>query len=577
MAQDVTIVGEDGRPLSIAPRSRARADGAPGTPGWNWGALQAPGGSSAFFPYDASLPASQEMGNWWPVIRSPDSEINWFRDRVVGRTRDLVRNSGWASGGIARILDSTIGTQLRLSAMPDYRALAQQTGITAFDAKWANEYRRAVESLYRGYAEHPGRWNDLERSLTVGQQQRLALRHKLIDGDGLSLAYWRPDRVGPGAATFATCFQIVDPDRLCNPLMQMDTKYLRGGVEIDDDGVRVAAHIRKAEPYDWYNALESNEWERVEFEDPDGWRRVYLDFDIDRAGQHRGLSIFVPVLTHMRMLARYYGVELQAATLAATFGTYVTSPYDPAQVEEAIGGIEDAELSAYQKLRAAWSKEKPAMFGGVRMPTLAPGESIESVASQHPHGNFGEFAHEMLCVFAAATGVSVEQVTQDWSKTSYSSARAALMETWKTLMRRRGDFCTNTATPWYATWLWEVHDRGMLKDVLPRNAPKYVEAAAAYARADWLGPGRGYIDGQKEPLGAQLRMDTAVSTLRDEAAEQGADWEEQLDQRQIEIEGFRERNIPLPSWSNEEAAKTDEETGSHDPDSPNYKSGGRTE
>ncbi len=33
------------------------------------------------------------MGNWLPMIRSPDAEINWFRDRMVARSRDLARNS----------------------------------------------------------------------------------------------------------------------------------------------------------------------------------------------------------------------------------------------------------------------------------------------------------------------------------------------------------------------------------------------------------------------------------------------------------------------------------------------------
>ena len=89
--------------------------------------------------------------------------------------------------------------------------------------------------------------------------------------------------------------------------------------------------------------------------------------------------------------------------------------------------------------------------------------------------------------------MSVEQVTQDWSRTNYSSARASLAETWKTLMRRRADFCTNTATPWYATWLWEAMDRGQLP--LPAGAPAFVEAQSAYAGAKWLGPARGYIDG----------------------------------------------------------------------------------
>jgi lambda family phage portal protein len=274
---------------------------------------------------------------------------------------------------------------------------------------------------------------------------------------------------------------------------------------------------------------------------------VIHSYDRDRAGQHRGIGVFMPVLNHMRMLATYYGVELQQATLAATMGTYVTSPYDPALVQDALGADDDSELPLYQSLRAEWNKERPALFNGVRVPTLAPGEEINSVASAHPHSNFPAFAHEMLCVFASATGVSVEQVTQDWSKTNYSSARAALMETWKTLMRRRSNFSTNFATPMYGVWLQEAMERGELP--LPARAPDYQQAATSYSRARWLGPARGWVDPTKEPAGAVLRMEAGISTLEDEAAEQGQDWEEIADQRAIEQKAYAERGLPPPKWA----------------------------
>lgn len=215
------------------------------------------------FPYEAASWATQEMGNWLPWIRSPDAEINQFRDRMVARHRDLVRNDGLAAGGITRILDNTVGASLRLSANPDYRALAARTGNRKFDSVWAEEYRRTVEALWRGYADDIGRYGDVSRQLTVSQQMRLALRHKLIDGDSLVVNYWMPERVGYGKADYATAFMVVDPDRLSNPFQMVDSKYMRGGVEIDDFGVPIAYHIRKAHQNDWYNSVESMDWERV--------------------------------------------------------------------------------------------------------------------------------------------------------------------------------------------------------------------------------------------------------------------------------------------------------------------------
>jgi len=534
------IVDTTGKPFGDLPAGgRARADA-----GWGGSGITQPPYSSQF-PYEASNVQTQEMGQWFPIIRSPDSEINQYRDRMVARSRDLSRNDGWANGGITRILDNTVGAHLRLSANPDWRYLRRLA--KGFGPEWADEFRSAVEALWRAYSEDLGHWNDVSCQLSMSQQMRLGLRHKLIDGEDLYVAHWMPERIGRGAAKYATAFLLVDPDRLSNPYQMVDTKNLRGGVEIDDDGVPIAYHIRKAHQNDWYNAAESMVWERVERHDPDGWRRVIHDFERDRAGQNRGIGIFTPVLAHAKMLARYYGVELQAATMATIFGTYVTSPFDPKMIEAAMDS-EGEELGFYQDLRADWSKERPAMLNGVRIPTLAPGEAINQVQAAHPHDGFADFAHEMLRSIAAALGVSAEQITQDWSKTNYSSARAALLESWKTLSRRNAEFKMGTATPIYATWLQEAIERGDLDDVLPRDAPDFVEAATAYSRCDWLGVARGWVDPVKEKQGAILGLDGGLSTLKRECAEQGLDYEEVIQQRAIEVRMFKEAGLPPPKW-----------------------------
>jgi lambda family phage portal protein len=341
-------------------------------------------------------------------------------------------------------------------------------------------------------------------------------------------------------------------------------------VEIDDLGVPIAYHIRKAQQNDWYNTVEAMTWERIEREEPDGWRRVIHDYERDRANQHRGIGVFTPVLAQMKMLARYYGVELQAAVIAASLGTYVKSPYDPALIQDAIAGDNEEELNFYQQMRADWNKENPAMFNGARIPTLAPGESIEQVASAHPHDQFTPFAQEMQRMFASATGLASQQITQDYSQANYSSMRAALAEVWKTLTRRGDEFKKQTATPAFAVWLEEEYERGDVP--MPRKRPSYREARTLLARCKWLGPGRGYIDRTKEAEGSLMEMTIGATTLEDEVGESsGNDWEETLDQRQIETAAFKARGLPVPEWNGvvQTAGKT-EGRGSHDPTSKNY-------
>ncbi|MDR6850381.1 phage portal protein [Sphingomonas sp. BE137] len=518
------------------------------------------GPNSQFFPYDAANYASQEYGDWFPATRSPDSEININRDRITGRARDLFRNDAWAKGAISRILDSTIGASYRLVSKPDYRALSLYN--KAFDAEWAEEYRRAVEALWRNYADDLGHYNDVGRKLTVSQQFRLALGHKLVDGESLIVAQWRPDRVYVGGARYATCFQGIDPDRLSNPYQGPDTRFMRNGVEIDRDEVPIAYHIRKAHQFDWYNAVESMQWDRVYREDPeDGWRRVYHDYDPDRFAQSRGMSIFAPVIGRMKMLARYYGVELSAATVASAFGLYVTSPFDVDMVRSALEGADDSDDPAqsgmgwYQDMRTDFHNDRNLQVNDVKIASLAPGEKIETVSATRPNSGFSPFTHEMLRGVAAVLGMSGEQVHNDYSEASWSSARAGIVEAEKTFVRRTAEFSLNTASPMFATWLEEPFNRGMLP--LPRSAPSYMEARTAYARCRWLGAARGWVDPVAERQGEVLGMAAGFSTLEEVSAKQGTDWEENLEQRGVEMRRMHELNLPFPQWMNSTETATD--------------------
>ncbi|HHY3037117.1 TPA: phage portal protein, partial [Enterobacter hormaechei subsp. steigerwaltii] len=142
-------------------------------------------------PYDAADSFSDQLANWQPALWSPDNEINIYRDRIVSRARDLVRNDGWANGAVTRLLDNAVGANFRPIMKPDYRVLRMITGNKAFDASWAEEYGKALDGHWRTWSNDPGRYCDVERKLTVSQMLRLGFRHKLIDGDALAILQYR--------------------------------------------------------------------------------------------------------------------------------------------------------------------------------------------------------------------------------------------------------------------------------------------------------------------------------------------------------------------------------------------------
>ena len=493
--------------------------------------------------YDAADLYGQHTAEWSPYLWSADGGLNMYRDRIVARVRDLVRNDGWACGAVTRILDNCVGGNFRPISKPDYRALAQATGIKAFDSAWADEYRKAVDSNYRIWSEDDGRYCDVMRKLTMPQLLRLGFRHKIVDGEALGHVAWLPRRVSFGRARYATSLQIIDPDRLSNPQLRFDIKRVRGGVEIDDLGAPIAYHIRRAHSGDWFSAAESIHWDRVMRETPWGRPIIVHDYDFDQANQHRGMGVLGPVVYRLKALIKYDGAELDSAILNAIFASYIESPHDPEMVESALGD----NLSRYQQERADYHDRKRLSMNGARIPILFPGEKINTVTAERPATNFAAFEKAVLRNCAAAFGLSAQQVSNDWSDVNYSSARGALLEAWKTLDRRRRDYAIGFAGPIRSAWLEESHDIDDLP--LPKGAPEFAEFRGAYGRAMWLGPGRGWVDPVKEREGSVLGMESGLSTLEIEAAEQDLDWEENLDQRKRELDGFKERGLEPPaSW-----------------------------
>lgn len=492
-------------------------------------------------PFDAADRTSQEMADWNPRPTSPDAAMNPDRDIIVSRIRDLVRNDGWASGGVTKICDAVVGADLRLSANPDYRALSAWT--SGFDAVWAKEFTAAVEAAWRSWAYDTAKWCDLTRTLPIPGLFRLGFRHLLIDGDALAAMSWRPGRVGAGRAQLATALQLIHPDRLCNPVDGIDTREMRGGVQLDEDGAAVGYHVRRGHQSDYWAGAETQTWDYVARETDWGRPVMVHYYEVDEAGQHRGAGgLFAPILARLRMLARYDAAELQQSVVNAIFGAYIESPNDPDLVQDA---LDPDAMSATQDARAEFHEAKKLSLNGVRIPTLFPGEKMNFLSSSRPSANFAGFENAVLRNVASGLGLSHPQLSQDWSGVNYSSARAALLEAWKTLSRRRAEFSAGFCSPIYGAFLEEIFEQGILP--LPAGAPDFMEARQAYARCRWIGPGRGWVDPVKEPTGSLLRIGGGLTSLSFEVMENtGMDLEEVADQRLLDQQVFLDRRLPIP-------------------------------
>lgn len=503
-------------------------------------------------PYDAADNTGAHTGNWFPYLTSPDVELNPWRDLIVSRVRDLVRNDGWAAGVITRILDNAIGSVFRPLTKPDYRTLAVKTGF-AFDVQWASEWSSIVNSHWRSWANDDGRYCDTGRRLNFAQMMYAGMCHSLIDGDAIAMVNYIPERLNQ-QALYATSVQLVDPDRLSNPSNQgFDKEYCRGGVQIDEYGAPIGYHFREAHISDYYALGKSSSWQYIDKETSWGRPNVVHYFESDRADEHRGgAGILTPIVQRLKMITKYDQTEMDAATISSLLSIFLESPFDPVSASEALQV--DDDMMQYQHNRTDFHNGKSLTFGGMRIPSLFPGEKINTVSASHPHNQYKEFLGTALRHIAAGTGVTTQQVSGDWSDVNYSSARAAALEGWKTLTRRRDNFAAGFASPIRAAWLEEccmVNDLPWPKGVTDDWLIDHISVLKTpISKCQWLGPGRGWIDPVAEKEGSVLGMEAGLSTLESEIAENvGGDWEEVLDQRSVEIKRCKELGIPLPEWA----------------------------
>jgi lambda family phage portal protein len=471
---------------------------------------------------------SQELGGWHPALLPASRELLPERDDLVARSRDLIRNDGYAAGAQQSLADSVIGTGWTLVPMPNWEAL----GIS-FEA--ATEWSTLVEAKWRAWADDPACWIDAARRRRFADLQMIAFLQWFQTGEHLCLA---KHRMRGGA--YGTYFQPVDPDRLSNPHGRSDSPTLQGGVEIDEeDGAPLAYWIRRGHPNDYTNLGKSWQWTRVPRETEWGRPLVVHGFrDHNGDGLTRGKPPLAAVIEPFRLNDVYARNEAQAAILNAIFAAVMQmqSGIDP-EIAEKIMGAESVT-------DAATGQERTEIrLQGVRVPQLPPGMEIKFLQAQRPVSNFGSFVEAVLRKGAAGAGTSYEQLARDFSKTNYSSARAALLEAWRFVCGTSGFFATTHADHAYALWLEEAIDTGEV--VLPKKAPGFYEMRSAWCDCEWIGPGRGWIDPTKEAQASQMRLDAMLSTLQRECAEQGLDWKRVLRQRkaeQIERErlGFKE-------------------------------------
>lgn len=521
----------DRLPASVAPVS-----GAGSVKMTNYGAYE---GASKF---------DRAVALWRPELRSADSDILPEKRIADARARDIMRNDGFLASGRNIHQDNIVGSLYRLNAKPDWKTLG-------LDESWAEKFSEEVENKFTLWAESELNWPDASRYLTLTGLVRLAVGTYLASGEALATVEWLRDAPRP----FSTAIQMVEVDRLSNPIGERDGRYLRGGVERNEYGAPIAYHIRMAHQSD-YADPNSYFHKRIKIRKP--WGRIQVVHIIERTrpDQTRGITELISMMKELRSTKKFRDIVLQNAVVNATYAATLESelPSDAAfaalgqNMTENITDYAGAYLSSVNQ----YAGSKAMHIDGVKIPHLFPGTklNLRPAGSGGPLGS--DFENSLLRYIAAGLGIGFEQLSRDYSKANYSSIKASMTETWKFMQSRKRMVADRFASHVYRLWLEEAINKGSL-DALPKNATDLFYDglnAEAFAACEWIGASRGQVDELKETQAAVMRLRYGLSTYEDEYSRLGKDWRKKFVQIERERKELESRNIKI-DFSKEDSAQ----------------------
>lgn len=458
-----------------------------------------------------------ELAGWMPNLEPPDDSRMDDWETSVARLRQLIDENGITSGLVQSQLDHIIGPDLKLVAKPDWRALG-------LSAEWAEEFADQAQAVFREWGYDPGLRCHASRTLDFPGILRQGLRSKFSTGEICATAEWI-DRPG---WSFRTAIQPFDPELISTPAGKADDERLRHGIVKDRFGAPVGAFVRQAHPGDSVAITGAYRWRFVRKETDWGRTQLIHIFDQKRANQSRGKSNLIPAIKQIKMLEKWQGATMSAAIINSMYAAVIKSSVQHPEIMQALGGgAQKSPMQSYLTQSLKYHKgTNRIQYDGSKIAHLFPNEELELLSAKQPVAAFEQFERAALRMIAASGNISYEQLSRDYTNTTYSSARASMLEAYKFIVSERQNTAVRMANIIYALVLEDAIYSGRLK--LPAGAPPFNAPGAkrAYSNAKWIGPGRDQIDPTKEAKATQMELAMGLTSHEEEAARRGRDLDE---------------------------------------------------
>lgn len=391
------------------------------------------------------------------------------------RAADLIDNNAIAEGLVTRCVDNVVGTGMTVQAK------------TA-DAGW----NTAAETLVKTWFNEEA---DVTRVAGACETQEMFLRSHLGLGDAIIILLASGE------------LQMIDPGLLQTPWDKAGSKDIVDGVQKDAAG----------KPVRYWFATEPQPGQ-IKYESVDARNVVHWPRRL-ATNATRGCGVFHNTAPYFDKIDANIEAVIAASQMAAMLGLVIKSK-DPAQVgrlgttPNAAGG----NSPAFQM--------EPGM-----VQYLEDGEDVFQVNPTQPSTQWPDFLSVIMRIIGLPVGLPLELMFLDFSKTNYSSARAALLQAYRAFMRIQAGLIRHLSR----IYRWRIS--------------KFIKAGLLSPREDawvheWTPMGWPWVDPVKEVVGNLIAVDAGFSTIRDVIAGQGKDWEDTFKQRKLELSRMAEAGMP---------------------------------
>jgi lambda family phage portal protein len=452
--------------------------------------------------YDAAVTNDENRRHWAKADGLSANAANSpnVRRLLRNRARYEVANNSYAKGIVLTLANDVIGTGPRLQLLTDDQ-----------------DANRRIESGFE-------RWSN---AVGLAEKLRTMRLARAEDGEAFAILANNPQLAGE----ITLDLRLVEADQVATPDLAVSARNAVDGIVFDQFGNPVEYHVLKGHPGDGrWGGL--NDYDRLPA------NSVIHYFRADRPGQNRGIPDITPALPLFAHLRRYTLAVITAAEIAALPGGVL---YTDAPANGEAESVEPMDLIELER--------------GMLM-TMPGGWKMSQLEAQFPTTTYGEFKHEILNEIARCLNMPFNVAAGNSSGYNYASGRLDHQTYFKAIRVEQAHLEAVVLDRLLSAWF----DEAVL---IPGLLPSGLGPIADWPH-QWFWDGHEHVDPQKEATAQATRLTNYTSTLADEYARRGLDWETQLRQRAKEIALMNELGLvpaqaqPLTTTDQTNAETNDE-------------------